>query len=268
MAVPVSDTEAFFQQAGDRRFVPTAYTRGPWDEHSQHAGPPAALLGRAVQLRPGAREDMRLARITFEILRPVPLRPLSVTTRTLREGRSVELVEASLTPDGADEVMRATALHIRTAPGSVSPTSESLTFPPPERSRSEPFFPVPWEVGYHTAMDTRFAAGSFLGQGPATCWMRMRVPLVEGEKIMPLDRVLVAADSGNGLSHVLDFASHVFINPDLTVHLHRHPLGEWVCLDARTSIDADGMGMAEAALHDERGSIGRSVQSLFVGTRG
>ncbi|MGW5479423.1 thioesterase family protein [Streptomyces sp. NPDC004008] len=268
MAVPVSDAEAFFQQAGERRFVPTAHTRGPWDEHSQHAGPPAALLGRAVQLRPGAREDMRLARITFEILRPVPLRPLSVTTRVLREGRSVELVEASLAPDGGDEVMRATALRIRTAPGSVSPTSESLIFPPPGRSRSEPFFPVPWEVGYHTAMDTRFAAGSFLGQGPATCWMRMRVPLVEGEKNMPLDRVLVAADSGNGLSHVLDFASHVFINPDLTVHLHRHPLGEWVCLDARTSIDADGMGMAEAALHDERGSIGRSVQSLFVSARG
>ncbi|MCW7941192.1 hypothetical protein AAW14_03320 [Streptomyces hygroscopicus] len=264
----VGDAEAFFEQVADDRFVPTAYTRGPWDQHSQHGGPPAALLGRAVQLRPGAREDMRLARITLEILRPVPLRPLTVTTRILREGRSVELVEASLTPDGGQEVMRARALRIRTAPGSVSPTKGALAVPVPERSRPEPFFPVPWDAGYHTAMEARFAAGSFLARGPATCWLRMKVPLVTGEKIMPLDRVLVAADSGNGLSNVLDFASHVFINPDLTVHLHRHPAGEWVCVDARTSIDADGLGMAEAALHDAQGPIGRSVQSLFVNARG
>jgi hypothetical protein len=264
----VSDVEAFFEQVADERFVPTGCTRGPWDEHSQHAGPPAALLGRAVQVRPGAHEDMRLSRITFEILRPVPLRPLSVTTRVLREGRSVELVEASLTPDGGDEVMRARALRIRTVPGSVSPTADSPAVPTLEESVPKPFFPVPWEVGYHTAMETRFAAGSFLQVGPATCWMRMRVPLVAGEKITPLDRVLVAADSGNGLSNELDFATQVFINPDLTVHLHRHPVGDWVCLDARTSIDADGLGMAEAALHDAQGRIGRSVQSLFVGARG
>ncbi|MGW9030167.1 thioesterase family protein [Streptomyces sp. NPDC055722] len=266
--MPVSDVEAFFERVAEDRFVPTACARGPWDEHSQHAGPPAALLGRAVQSRPGSREDMRLARITFEILRPVPLRPLSVTTRVLREGRSVELVEASLTPDGGDEVMRARALRIRTAPGSVTPTMDVPVVRAPEESSPEAFFPVPWDIGYHTAMETRFAAGSFLALGPATCWMRMRVPLVAGEAITPLDRVLVAADSGNGLSNVLDFASQVFINPDLTVHLHRHPIGEWVCLDARTSIDEDGMGMAEAALHDERGPIGRSVQSLFVGSRG
>jgi hypothetical protein len=98
--------------------------------------------------------------------------------------------------------------------------------------------------------------------------MRMRVPLVDGEKTGPLDRVLTAADSGNGLSNVLDFSRHLFVNPDLTVHVHRHPVGEWVCVDARTSVDAAGIGMAEAALHDEEGPIGRSVQSLFVAPRG
>ncbi|WP_435223128.1 thioesterase family protein [Streptomyces sp. Tue6028] len=268
MVGQVSDAEAFFEQVAEERFVPTAYTRGPWDEHSQHAGPPAALLGRAVQVRPGAREDMRLARITFEIPRPVPLRPLSVTTRVIKEGRSVEFVEATLAAESGDEVMRARALRIRTDPGSVPATDEVPAVPSPDESRSEPFFPVPWDVGYHTGMECRFAAGAFLEHGPATCWMRMRVPLVAGEKTLPSDRVLVAADSGNGLSNVLDFGTHVFINPDLTVHLHRYPLGEWVCLDARTEIDADGIGMAEAALHDTHGAIGRSVQSLFVSGRG
>ena len=210
MAMAVSEVEAFFEQVADERFVPTAFTRGPWDPKSQHAGPPAALLGRAVQLRPGAREDMRLARITFEILRPVPLRPLSVTTRLLREGRSVELVEASLAPDAGEEVMRARALRIRTTPSSVPEVNEHRAVPPPEQCSPQPFFPVTWDVGYHTAMECRFAEGSFLARGPATCWMRMRVPLVAGAQTMPLDRVLVAADSGNGLSNVLDFSSHLF----------------------------------------------------------
>jgi hypothetical protein len=262
-----SDVEAFFERVADERFVPTEYTRGPWDAASQHAGPPAALLGRAVQTRPGAREDMRLVRITFEIHSPVPLAPLTVTTRVLREGRSVELVEASLAPDGGEEIMRARALRIRTAPGVAPGVAPGPALAGPGQARDEPFFPVPWDTGYHTAMEARFTSGSFLDRGPATCWLRMRVPLVAGEKTAPLDRVLVAADSGNGVSNVLDFSAHLFVNPDLTVHLHRHPAGEWVCLDARTTVDPCGVGMAETVLHDEEGPIGRGVQSLFVAPR-
>jgi hypothetical protein len=263
-----SSAEGFFERVADDRFVPTEYTRGPWSAYSQHAGPPAALLGRAVRMREGAREDMRLARITFEITSPVPLSPLTVTTRVLRQGRSVELVEAALTPEGGEEVMKARALRIRTLPGSVPQSAPGPEVPGPEEGAVEPFFPVPWDVGYHTGMEARFAKGSFLGRGPAACWLRMRVPLVEGEKTAPLDRVLTAADSGNGVSNVLDFSQHLFVNPDLTVHLHRHPTGEWVCVDARTSIDSAGVGMTEAALHDEEGPIGRGVQSLFVAERG
>jgi hypothetical protein len=97
--------------------------------------------------------------------------------------------------------------------------------------------------------------------------MRMRVPLVEGEEPSPLARVLCAADSGNGISSVLDFRTYLFINPELTVHLHRYPVGEWVCLDSRTSIDPAGIGMAETGLYDEQGAIGRAAQSLLVGPR-
>jgi hypothetical protein len=107
----------------------------------------------------------------------------------------------------------------------------------------------------------------FLTSGPATCWMRMRVPLVEGEEPSPLARVLVAADSGNGVSSVLDWRRYLFINPDRTVHLHRYPTGEWVCLDARTWVDPDGVGLAEAALYDRTGGLGRTAQSLFVAPR-
>src|SRR5919108_4032978 len=105
--------EAFYLPDGEDRFLATELTRGPWDPRAQHAGPPAALLGRAIE-RLGQRADLRTARVTFEVLRPVPIGPVQVAARRLRDGRSVELVKTSLSAGGA-EVMRATALRIRGA---------------------------------------------------------------------------------------------------------------------------------------------------------
>jgi acyl-Coa thioesterase superfamily protein/acyl-CoA thioesterase superfamily protein len=257
--------EAFFLPSEPGRFRATELTRGPWDPGLQHAGPPAGLLGRAVEGH-GDRPDLQVARITFEILRPLPIAELQVATRLLRGGRSVELVEATLAAGGR-EVMRATALRVRTAelplPAGLVPGPR---LPGPEAGRSEPFFPTGQAVGYHTAMELRFVAGSFLELGPATVWMRMRHPLVAGEAPSPLCRVLVAADSGNGVSAALDYRRWRFINADLTVYLLRPPAGEWVALEAATTAAA-GIGLADTTLHDERGPIGRAVQALFVDRR-
>ncbi|MDJ0384118.1 thioesterase family protein [Streptomyces sp. G-G2] len=261
--------EGFYERVDTGRFLATAYTRGPWDRGAQHAGPPAALLGRAVEERPDARDDMRIARITYEIVRPVPIGPLEVTTSVLRAGRGTEVIEAALAPAGAAPVMLARALRIRVAgEGDVVPavlSGPELT--PPREVGLTPFFRIPWKTGYHTAMETRFTEGTFVEPGPGTCWMRMRVPLVVGEETRPLDRVLVAADSGNGVGAVLDIAKYLFVNGDLTVHLHRHPVGEWVCVQARTSVDPGGIGLADSRLHDEEGPIGRGAQSLYVAAR-
>jgi hypothetical protein len=259
-------SDAFFEVRGPGRFLATELTRGPWDPGLQHAGPPAALLGRAVEGH-GDRAGLRVARITFEILRPLPIAELEVATRTLRGGRSVELVEASLRA-GEAEVLRATALRIRTAAGLGLPDGlvPGPRLPGPAAGRVEPFFPTGQAVGYHTAMESRFVAGSFRALGPATVWMRMRHPLVPGETPSPLCRVLVAADSGNGVSASLDYQRWRFINPDLTVYLLRPPVGEWVALEASTAA-ADGIGLADTALHDTQGPIGRSAQALFVDRR-
>ncbi|HEX3212675.1 MAG TPA: thioesterase family protein, partial [Actinomycetota bacterium] len=243
-------SEAFFDAIGPGRFRATELTQGPWAPGLQHAGPPAALLGRAVEGH-ADRAGFQVARVTFEILRPPPMAELTVATRLLRGGRSVELVEASLLA-GEAEVMRATALRIRTAeldlPDGLVPGPR---LPGPEAGRITPFFPT-GQVGYHTAMEFRFVTGSFLELGPATVWARMRHPLVAGEAPSPLCRVLVAADSGNGVSAALDFRHWRFINPDLTVYLLRPPAGEWVALEAATTV-ADGVGLADTALHDELG---------------
>src|SRR5215204_5670810 len=226
--------DAFYLPSGPDRFRATELTRGPWEPGLQHAGPPAALLGRAVE-RHSDRPGFQVARVTFEILRPAPIAELEVATRLLRGGRSDGLVQG-------------------------------LRLPGPEAGRVVPFFPTGQDAGYHTAMEFRFVAGSFLELGPATVWSRMRHPLVAGEVPSPLCRVLVAADSGNGVSATLDFRRWRFINPDLTVYLLRPPAGEWVALEAATTAAA-GIGLADTTLHDQQGPIGRSAQALFIDRR-
>jgi hypothetical protein len=257
--------DAFYVPDGDA-LVSTELTRGPWDPDAQHAGPPAALLGRAVE-RCEPRPDSQVGRITFEILGPVPLAPLRATARVVRPGRSVELLEASLSgPDG--EVMRATAWRLRTGAVELDPEPPADPPPPgPAEGSQEPFFPVRDEPGYHTAMEISFVSGGFLEPGPAMVWMRQRVPLVAGEETSPLERVLVAADAGNGVSAALDWRRYLFINTDLSVHLKRLPEGEWVGLDAVTYPEPHGIGLADTVLWDERGRLGRGAQTLVVRSR-
>ena len=251
----------FYASNGDL-FVPTANTRGPWDPGAQHAGPPSALVGRALE-RCEPREGMRIGRVTVEILRPVPLEPLRVTARVVRPGKSVELLEASLTGEDGSDLMRARAWRVTVGELRLDEAEEPP--PGPDAGAERDFFDTGQEVGYHTAMEYRFIRGSFLEPGPATVWMRMRVPLVAGEEPTPLQRVLTAADSGNGVSAALDWKRFLFINTDLSVHLLREPAGEFVCLDAVTLVD--GLGLADAALFDERGRIGRAAQTLLVRPR-
>ena len=254
-----SVTESFYRQEGNR-LVPTALTRGPWDADAQHAGPPSALITRALE-GCDPREGTQIGRVTVEILRPVPLEPLEVTARVVRPGRSVELLEASL--HGLDgELMRARAWRLQ-----AGLHGEPTTAPPagPAAGQNREFFPTGEEVGYHTAMEYSFVRGAFLEPGPATVWMRMRAQLVSGEQPSPLQRVMVAADSGNGVSAALDWREHLFINTDLTVHLLRLPETPWVCLEAETLIGS--LGMSDTALWDECGRIGRAVQTLLVRAR-
>ncbi|MDP9067434.1 MAG: thioesterase family protein [Actinomycetota bacterium] len=258
--------DAFFVPDGDDRFISTGWTIGPWSPDSQHGGPPAALLGRALE-RVVARPEMQIVRATFEILRPVPVASLRVSARLIRPGRSVVLAAAELSDDDG-VVMKAQGWAVRTAELELDEVVHGDTPPaPPDAGEASDTFPA-GETSYLNAMEWSFVRGGFLEPGPAATWARMRYPLVEGEEISPLSRVLVLADSGNGISSALDFTKWVFINPDLSVYLHRLPRGEWVCLDARTTVEPTGIGLATSTLSDEGGVIGRGLQSLFLAPRG
>jgi hypothetical protein len=263
--VPEPAAQPFYVRDGDA-FRATESTRGPWSEGSQHAGPPSALLGKVLD-EAGRLERAQLARITYEILRPVPIGTLEATAEVTRPGRSVEMVEGALTHEGV-EVMRARAWRIRTQELELDrEPEEPPAVPGPDEARGEAFFPVPWDAGYHTAMEVKFVSGAFTEPGPAVAWLRMRGALIEGEEPTPLDRLLVAADTGNGVSAPLDYRHWVFINTDLTVNVRRLPEGEWVGLDAVTYADRHGVGMSDSRLHDERGMVGRATQALLITSR-
>jgi hypothetical protein len=257
-----------FVRDGDR-YVPTPLARGPWSAEALHGGPPAALLARAIeQFEHNATEPMFVARVTLELLRPVPLAALRLTTRWLRPGRKVQLIEASLHSD-THEVARATGLRIRqrdlTLPADLP--MQPISVAPPEQG--EPLAPSlgSFLPGFHShAVEHRFVHGQLTTIGPATDWIRLTVPLLEGEEPSQLSRVCAAADFGNGVSQILGGA-FTYINPDLTVYLHRYPVGEWVCIDSVTRVEAHGVGLAESRILDRSGTIGRSLQSLIVEAR-
>ena len=253
-------TEAFYEPLGHGCFRSTEHTAGPWDPNSQHAGPPAALLGRALE-RCDPREATMLSRVTFEILGPVPVAEVEVESRVLRPDRTVELLEAELHAGGRT-VMTARGWRLPFTSASAAGDGAS---PPPERPGERT--PPPHDFGYGHAVEFRFARGHWHEAGPATVWTRLAVAVVAGEPPSPLQRVLAVADSGNGVSAVLGWDDWLFINPELTVHVLRPPEGEWVVLDAATTIAAEGAAVARSVLSDERGPVAYGSQSLLVAPR-
>lgn len=256
---------AFYEPDGDDgRFRSMPETIGPWDPGFQHAGPPSALLARAFErLSP----ELCVRRVTVELLRPIPIAPLTVRAEVVRAGKRAQWLSGSLLLADGKEVARASGLAIRPSAVELPPHPRLPDLLPPPDASSPfvfPFFLSP--VGYHTAMELRIARGEW-STGPCAAWLRQRVPLVEGESPSPLQRTAVAADAGNGVSVTLPIDRFTFINADLTVHLHREPAGEWIGLDATTIPEGDGTGLQHSLLLDERGVIGRSLQSLVVAAR-
>jgi hypothetical protein len=196
----------------------------------------------------------------------VPLTPLRLVARTIRPGKKVQLVQGSLF-SGDVEVVRATllrlggnALELPTLPPVIRPEA---SMPPPGPARP---LAGNWAsgLGFWKAVETSDADGTWSKPGPGAAWFRLAVPIVAGEQPSPFQSVAAAADFGNGVSAPLERGRYSLINPDLTITLHRLPVGEWIGLDAVMYPEPSGLGMAESVLHDEQGRIGRAVQTILI----
>jgi hypothetical protein len=262
-------SEPFFHVDGDD-FLPTLLCQGPWDPGSAHGGPPSALLVRAIEQHE-PDDSLVIGRVLLDLVRPVPLTPLRITTTTARPGRRVQIVEATMTAADGAELVRARVLRIRRVPGDVAAQAPPVE-PPPFAGPDAPAATVVVDeaggprAGIMLGVDVRTVTGRFLVPGPATAWFRLIAPLVAGEEPTPVQRAMVAADFGNGISQVLG-PEFVFINPDLVVHFEREPAGEWIALAATTRMTAGAGALAAGTLYDTTGRIGQSEQSLYVGPR-
>jgi hypothetical protein len=257
---------AFFLPTGDPSlFHATELTQGPWSPGAQHGGPPSALLARAVERLPASIPGAAMVtRISFDILGPVPLGELRTEARVVRPGRSVELVEATLsTADRPVIVARAWRVRVAEPALPVPGPGEA----PADRPDGLETARLEWRQGYLDAVDWRFVEGRFDKPGPCVVWARLRVPVVDGEEPTGLQRTVAIADSGNGLSGLLDMADWWYINTELTVHLFRPPLGEWVRVSAVSRLDQGGTGFAHTVLADPTGGFGAGAQALMVGPR-
>lgn len=254
---------ALFTVEGPGMWQPTEAARGPWTPDALHGGPVAALLAHAAVEH---LDGLQPVRLTVEILRPVPVDTITVAVEVLRPGRRVRAVAASMKV-GGKEVATATMVGIRVGDVPVPDHAVPPVPPGPEHGRIVDF-PFASHNGFHNVgVEHRFVAGGIDERGPATDWIRLACPLVEGEDVRPVERAVAAADFGNGISRVADFDDLLFINPDLTVYLHREPVGEWVCLDAQSRLEPHGIGMAVSTLFDLDGPIGLAAQSLVVDVR-
>jgi hypothetical protein len=261
---PIETFGALFERDG-ARFVPTPLTRGPWDPRAMHGGAPSALFAHVCETFDPGPADF-VARLTVELLRPVPLVPLTMRARTIRPGRKVQWLEAALLDGDEREVARATVLRLRTAEVDTSGSVGIVADAPPglaEAGDPPPFFGS-GDIGFWSANDVRMARGDWTEPGPGIAWLRLRCPAVAGEALSACTRVAAAADFGSGVGNPLRFTHASGINADVTISLHRHPVGEWVCLESGAWVQPHGVGLAETRLHDEQGPIGQVAQTLLV----
>lgn len=252
--------DAFYVPDGDA-LVATPLTRGPWDDRFQHGGPPAALLAGAMAR---AAEGFALARVTVELLRPVPIGRMHVAVDEGRPGRTVRRLEAVLEADGQRVLEARTVLVRREASMPAGPVADPWPNPDELPPYTFTFFRNP--VGYHAAVELRNVHGTW-GTTPIGFWGRPRVPLVAGRATLPEEAVVLLADAQSGMGVPLDPLRWSFVNPDLTVYLERPPVAGWVGFDVRSVAGTAGAGLAESQLRDAAGVVGRSAQALVIARR-
>ncbi len=262
----MSDPSAYFLPLGQGLFRPTAATESPWDRQAQHGGPPTALLAHAMcLLDPDPR--FRLARITVEFLGVLPRSDIRVEAQVARPGRRIRMLEAVMY-SGEQSVALARAWQIavqesaETIPARAKGENASLPAEQPQE-----YFAELADWGYGKSIEWRWEDGAYSVPGPATVWTRVRLPLIEGEPLLAVERALIIADSANGVSAELPLDRWLFVPPGINVTLHRYPESEWVRMAAETTLAADGLGSTLGLLGDALGPIGTVAQPLLVAPR-
>ena len=243
------EERALFLPDGDR-FIPTALSGGPWSPEHQFGGSAAALLATVIEDIP-TLVPQQVVRLTVDLMRPVPVRPVAVEARVVREGRRIQVTEAAILFEGA-EVARCSALRMRVGDLGDLPVDqgEPRVGPPAGASRPESPYGTSDPPGVAGAVHFTFDRPDGFFVDPT--WLRMRVPVIAGRETRPLARVAFFADFASGIGHPRSLPV-TGINADLTVNIVRYPTDEWLCLSGTGWTSPQGIGLAQAAISDSQG---------------
>jgi hypothetical protein len=252
----------FFTSVDGEWFTGNDAARGPWSADACHAGPVTGLLARAVEQ---AVDDKQLARITADYIRPIPMTGFRIDTEIVRSGRAATNCRATLVDADGKVCATATSLHLATSEFDRLPTS-SIDCPSREHAKPGQFVVEPAHHDHSffgNWIEVAYPPGEDNSPGPTTVWMRAP-QLLANEQPSPFQRACPLADCGIGISRIADLTVASFVNPDLTVVLHRLPESEWLASSAISFWEPTGIGLSQATLFDEKGPIGVASQTLLV----
>lgn len=254
---------SYYERIDDHRYKPTAHVGGAWDPDEQHFSPLGGLVVHAIDRHLAARHDGGgpvLARISYDILGRLALDECEIQVETLRPGRTIELLEATVRiADRA--VVRARAWRLAAFGTTAVAGGSGDRLAPPESLTRWPMTDV-WPGGYIASLDVRPLAPSRPGR--TTAWVSTPLSLVAGEPSSPLASYLALVDTANGIAVRQPPTAWMFPNLDLTVHLHRQPTGDWTGLDTTVTFGPTGQGVTSTVLHDMTGPVGHAQQILTV----
>ena len=249
-------------------YHPTKHTQGTWNPNDQHMASATGLLTYEVDKfaeQDKEQDNMRLARISLDILGSIPLAESTITTRCLRPGKTIELLEAVLSSRGRDFIV-ARAWRLLTQDTSAIAGLEDRTarYQPDELSEWSEMHK--WPGGYIKTL--RLVSEPERRPGRGMVWMTNDIQMIAGVPTTDLVHLLGMVDTANGVvprvGLGLDEANWMFPNTDLQIHMHRLPQGRWLGIDAMQQYGADGIGVTSAVLHDVYGPFGRSEQILTI----
>ena len=252
---------AYFERVGRSAFRATEHVGGAWNTDEQHVAPALGLLVHAVELDRDARRDdgLVVARLSFDILGTIPIDVVDAAVRVVRPGRTIELVEATLTHGGRVAVVlrawlmqpRDTAhLHAAAFPR-ITPPADT---PPWDAS-------TVWPGGFVASAEVRREQ---IGPGRTSSWARTPLALVEGEPVSRLAGAAGLFDIANGMTVLVDPRDVAYPNLDLTAHLFTAPRSDWVGFDTTVCFGPAGVGLTSSVLHDVHGPIGTLAQILTL----
>jgi len=247
-------------------FRATEQAGGPWSPDLLQGSATTGLMVREVE-RLAEASGFAVRRLTFDLWRPAGLRAFGVQTELLRDGRKAKTLQVRLM-DGEVEIGRCTALL--TAQGSetpVDPFAAPAAGDTPPESGTPPPAPVQRWSRYFQHVSVRLIEGALEKPGPAAAWMRLDVPMVQGEANTPLLQAVQAADFSSGVGQIVDMRQWTFVNPEISLYFFRAPEGEWILIRARTRVGERGAGLTTATLSDRRGPFAEVMQAMMFEKR-